>query len=264
MTAEFPVYSIAKTFLAQAILELGIPLDSHLGDHLAGLDPIYSACKIENLLNHTAGLSDYSQLPEYAQAVANKVPAWSREELLTKTLELPNNHDGFHYSNVGYLLFRMLLEQKTNLGMFQAIRELVLKPLDIQGFKEWEEESNLVPGYDPKWVYSGTFLATETAILDGYLALIQHREQTTGLKIGLTTVPYPNTGFDNPHYGFGIMCDVDTETNEPLFVGHGGGGPGFTHMILLNTMNWKIAIETSTSDFNQKDAILRLREIISR
>lgn len=261
MTAEFPVYSIAKSFLAQAILELGISLDSQLGDHLEALDPIYSACKIENLLNHTAGLSDYSQLPEYAQAVSNKEPAWSREELLAKTLELPNNHDGFLYSNVGYLLLRMLLEQKTNLSMFQAIRELVLKPLDIQGFKEWELTSDLVPGYDPKWVYSGTFLATETAILDGYLALIRHREQTTGLKTGLTTVPYPNTGFDNPHYGFGIMCDVDSETNEPRFVGHGGGGPGFAHMLLLNIKSWKIAIESSTSDFNQTEAILRLRNI---
>ena len=264
MTAEFPVYSIAKTFLAQAILELGIPLDSQLVEHLEALDPIYSACKIENLLNHTAGLSDYSQLPEYAQAVSNKESAWRREELLAKALKLPNNHDGFHYSNVGYLLLRMLLEQKTNLSMFQAIRELVLKPLDIQGFKEWEEESNLVPGYDPKWVYSGTFLATETAILDGYLALIQHRSQTTGLQTSLTPVHYPNTGFENPHYGFGIMCDVDTETDEPFFVGHGGGGPGFAHMILLNTNTWKIAIESSTSDFKQTEAIQRLREIISR
>ncbi len=263
MQQELPVYSIAKTFLAQAIFELRIPLETQLGEHLLGLDPIYSTCKIENLLNHTAGLVDYSQLPEYAKAVANKESAWSRDELLAKALKLPSNRDGFVYSNVGYLLLRMLLEQKTDLSMFQAIEELVLKPLAIRGFKEWEEDSDLVPGYDPKWVYSGTFLATETAILDGYLALIQHRSQTTGLNTGLTPVPYQNTGFDNPHYGFGIMCDVNPQTNEPLFVGHGGGGPGFAQMILLDTTTWKIAIESSTSDFNQTEAILRLRKIIS-
>lgn len=264
MEPRFPVYSIAKTFLAQAVLELNIPLESQVGSHIEGLAPIYSDCKIGELLNHTSGLGDYSQLPEYHQAVSNREPAWSQEALLANAFELPNDHAGFHYSNIGYLLLRMILEQRTGLSMFDSIRELVLEPLGIKGFKEWEKPNELVSGYDPRWVYSGTFLANKTELLDGYLSLIHHRSKTIGLKAGITPVPYPNTGFDNPHYGYGIMCDVDAQPNEPLFVGHGGGGPGFAHMILLSTDTWNISIESSKDDFNQTEAILRLREITSR
>jgi CubicO group peptidase (beta-lactamase class C family) len=261
---SFPVYSIAKTFLAEAVLALQVPIDDKVGNHIENLVPTHSELKIASLLNHTSGLSDYSELSDYRDSVSKKLPAWSRELLIEKSMQLPNNHDGFHYSNVGYLILRMLIEQKTQLSMFGAIRELVLDPLSIKGFSEWETESELVPDYDPKWVYSGTFLATQQSILDGYLKLIQHRAETTGLAAGLTSVPYPNTGFDHPHYGFGIMSDLYPSSNEPLFVGHGGGGPGYSHMILVNTKTWQIAIESSSTHFNQAEAILRLREKISR
>jgi hypothetical protein len=56
------------------------------------------------------------------------------------------------------------------------------------------------------------------------------------------------------------MCDGNP---EPKYVGHGGGGPGFSHMILVNTGNWKVAIESSTTEFNQTEAIGRLKEKLS-
>lgn len=263
VTTSFPVYSIAKTFLAESVLELGIPLTDAIGDHLEGLAETYANREIGSLLNHTSGLSDYSELPEYHQAVASREPAWSRADLLKRAESLPYGNPGFHYSNIGYFLLRILLEDKNDSSMFQAIKDLVLQPLGITGFSEWEQESSLVPGYDPKWVYSGTFLANKRDLVEGYTKLIKHRAQRGTLGDGLTPVPHSDTGFVNPHYGFGTMCDVDKNTGIPKFVGHGGGGPGFAHMLLVNTETWKAEIETSNSDFNQRDAILRLREATS-
>jgi D-alanyl-D-alanine carboxypeptidase len=259
MEPKFPIYSIAKSFVAQAVLELGVPLDQPVGNLISGLHSLYSERKLENLLNHTSGLSDYSQLSEYREAVSAGEDAWSRDTLLNKALQLPNNHVGFNYSNVGYLLLRMLVESETGLSMFDALRHLVFEPLAIEGFEEWETQDELVPLYDPKWVYSGTFTATESAVLNGYLKLTQHRANTLGFAVGCVEVPYSGTGFDKPGYGYGFMCDLVTEEHQPAFVGHGGAGPGYSHMILANTKTWKIGFESSSADFNQAEAIQRLR-----
>jgi D-alanyl-D-alanine carboxypeptidase len=264
MHPTFPAYSISKPFLAQAVIELGVPLDGRVGDFIRGLGEPYESRRIGSLLNHSSGLSDYAELPDYRDAVAKSGSAWSRDELLERCEGLPNDHKGFHYSNVGYLLLRMLVELETQRSMFDAMNELVLKPLQIEGFTEWETRSGLVEGYDPRWVYSGTFVAREPELLDGFLKLVRHREQTTGLATLAVEVPYPNTGFDHPAYGLGLMLDKSPDATQPTFVGHGGGGPGYSHMILVNTSTWKVALETSRSGFNQTDAIIRLREETSR
>lgn len=64
-----PAYSIAKPFLAQAVLELGLDLEDSVGTFLTGLEDVYAKRKIADLLNHTAGLNDYSAIPEYFKAV---------------------------------------------------------------------------------------------------------------------------------------------------------------------------------------------------
>lgn len=226
--------------------------------HLPELAPAYASRRIYQLLNHTSGLADYSFLKEYGQAVEAREDAWSRDELLERCLIFPHTHEGFQYSNIGYLLLRMLVESKTSKSMFQAIEQLVLEPLDIDGFADWENKTELVPNYDPRWVYSGTFLADEESIKKGFVKLVQHRAATIGLDTGIAEVPYPDTGFDHPGYGYGLMSDV--RNGSPLYVGHGGGGPGFAHMLLVNTSNWQVAIESSTQEFNQTEAILRLRK----
>ena len=259
MAEKFPVYSIAKPFLAQAVLELGLPLTDRIGQHLSVISEPYADRQIDQLLNHTSGLADYSALAAYRQAVDNRTDAWSRQELLERCTALNHTLDGFNYSNIGYLLLRLMVEEQTGLSMFGAFKELVLDPLAIDGFEEWEARTEIVPGYDPRWVYSGTFLSDGDSIKCGFLKLARHRAETIGLDSGMTLLSYQGTGFDHPGYSYGFMNDVDLETDQPKFVGHGGGGPGFSHMILVNTMNWQVGLESSTDDFEQAAAITRLR-----
>ena len=256
----YPVYSIAKPFLAHAVLELALPLDASVGEFVPGLSSIYASRSIGQLLNHTSGLSDYSKLTDYGYAVANSLPAWSRDDLLVRTLALPHDIKGFSYSNIGYLLLRMAVENQTGKALFGALEQLVFKPLGIHGFEEWEQESSLVPNYDPKWVYSGTFLASERSILDGFAKLVQHRSAKAGLEVLSVEVDFEKTGFDYPTYGVGLMMDQAPSESQPKFVGHGGGGPGYSHMILMHVETSQTAIETSVKEFNQSEAITRLRE----
>ena len=254
-----PVYSISKPFLAQAVLELGLPLDSTVGKHLQHLAPAYAERTIGALLNHTSGLADYGYLKQYHAAVEAHEPAWSRADLLERCLVFPHTFDGFQYSNIGYLLLRMLVEQQTGLEYFEALEQLVFHPLKIDGFAKWEAATDVVPGYDPRWVYSGTFLGDPAKVAEAVTRLARHRHETLGLGAGLTFVHHENTGFDAPAYNFGFMADASENTQLPRFVGHGGGGPGFGLMALVNTETWQGKIEYASHEFNQTEAIGRLR-----
>ena len=254
--AEFPVYSISKPFLAQAVLELGLDLKAPIGNYLPHLSATYQNRQVGQLLNHTSGLDDYGSMPEYHSAVASHEPAWSREQLLEIAERLPHANSGFQYSNIGYLLLRMAVENQTGLRYFGALTKVVFEPLGIQGFNEWEEENYLVPSYDPRWVYSGTFVSRSDALIPALQKLVAHRKQTAGLEAGLVNVPYPNTGFDQPAYNYGFMLD----SNPVTAAGHGGGGPGYQLMALVNPETGIADFEIATDgSLDQAQAIGRLR-----
>ena len=254
-----PVYSISKPFLAEAILSLGLPLDAPVGTWLKELPEVFGSRLIGELLNHTSGLDDYSQLAAYGAAVDAREPAWSRSELLQRAQQLPHLRQGFHYSNIGYLLLRMLLEAQTGETYFASLEQLVFGPLGIKNFTEWENigafDSGPLVNYDPKWVYSGTFLCDPDQIAPAMAKLADRRRQTIGHAAGWVPVPYPNTGFDEPGYGYGFMGPRDHSV-----VGHGGGGPGYGLMVLGVPGTEKFSLEYTEGDgFDQTAAILRMR-----
>ena len=257
-----PVYSVSKPFLAQAVLELGVPLQRHIGAVLPALPAVYASRSIESLLNHTSGLGDYAQLPAYRSAVAAGERAWERDRLLELCSDVSHNNAGFHYSNIGFLLLRMLVEQHTNSSFFTALSQLVFNPLGITGFSQWESPADVLPGYDPRWVYSGTFVAAPEAIAPAMAKLTQHRASTIGLCAGWVPVSHTGTGFDAPGYNFGFMTDGGSESEQPLRVGHGGSGPGFGLMALVDVPTGRSAVEYSGEDFDQRSAIGRLRRTL--
>ncbi|OXE36420.1 MAG: hypothetical protein CGW95_07760 [Phenylobacterium zucineum] len=254
-----PVYSISKPFLAQAVVALGVDLESQIGEHLQGLSATYAERQIGRLLNHTSGLSDYSALAAYNEAVKANEPAWSREELLQRCESLNHAHEGFEYSNIGYLLLLMLVETRNGNRYYEALRELVLEPLGIEGFAEWTTRHPAIPDYDPGWVYSGTFLADPAAIAPAVSRLAQHRASTIGLTAGLKPVPYPNTGFAEPGYSYGFMNDGGRDGGNVRFVGHGGGGPGFQLMVLVQATNFTALVDYSTTGIDQAASIEALK-----
>jgi D-alanyl-D-alanine carboxypeptidase len=253
-----PVYSIAKPFLAQAVIELGLPLETFIGDYLLDLAPVYGKRRIDQLLNHTSGLGSYGELPDYESSVDAGLPAWPTDVLLSKCVTIAHDKSGFSYSNLGYLLLAMLVEHETALPYFDALEQLVFKPIGAAEFSPWIEIHNAVPGYDPGWVYSRTFLSPPDAIAPALAKLVEHRASTLGLRPGLVPVDVEDTGFVNPAYTYGFMVDAGLGDTDPLFVGHGGSGPGFDLMALVNTETWQSALEYTTQGFEQSEAIERL------
>ena len=65
-----PYYSITKSFIAAAIVRLGVDFEQRLS-HWFGPDllPHGNQILVRHLLTHSAGLRDYGALPEYADAI---------------------------------------------------------------------------------------------------------------------------------------------------------------------------------------------------
>lgn len=101
-SALFPYWSFIKAVIAICALKLyergKVELDAHLDGERYTL---------RQLLNHTAGLPDYSALASYSKAVAADEEPWPPGKLLSEALaqgELFAPGEGWSYSNVGYLL----------------------------------------------------------------------------------------------------------------------------------------------------------------
>jgi len=259
-----PVYSISKPFLAQAVLELGHDLETQIGDIVAELPEVLGSRKLGQLLNHTSGLSDYGPMPEYHQAVSVNAPAWTRTEFLQRVSALPHERQGFSYSNIGYFLLRLAVEQQTGLTYFESLQALVFNQLGFADVAAWENIDDWsfeakpaeMQKYDPKWVYSGTFLAEPEALRIAFAKLVQLRMLGLGLEAGNTVLDYSDTGMDQPAYNYGFM----TDGSVPKLVGHGGGGPGLGLMILGKPGADRFELEYEFGGgFDQTAAIKRLR-----
>ena len=237
--AIVPWWSVTKTLIAAAVLRLAEQGRLALDEPLDGLP--YSP---RDLLQHRAGVGTYGGMAAYHDAVARGEDAWPEDALLARIppdrlLFAPRA--GWHYSNVGYLLLRRLIERHAGVSFGAAIRTLVLEPLGLARSRLAETRADMdgtaFPGghgYDPRWVYHGTIIgpAEEAAralhlILLGDLlslgsrAAMRHPHPLGGAIDGR---PWVTTG-----YGLGLMIGTmrGRGMDAPVTVlGHSAGGPG--------------------------------------
>ncbi|MCV2396061.1 beta-lactamase family protein [Actinotalea sp. M2MS4P-6] len=239
-----PAYSVAKTATAAAVLRAGLPLDAPIGRLTEAPGPL-AALTVGDLLAHRSGLGDYAGWPEYRAAVAAREDAWPAAEVLARAAREPLATPGaFRYSNVGYLLVRRALEEHDGAPLHDVLTARVLAPLGIDARPfvtraDWAGVAASLPvepqlaAYDPGWVYPGTFvtdgrgLATLVrGVAAGHLGHDVMRRMSEG-----RAVDAPGHPLDEPGYGLGLM----TSGRPARVVGHGGGGPGFTLVVLATT-----------------------------
>jgi len=254
--SRFYVYSITKVMVAVAILQLveqgELGLDSPVQSYLPDL-PVTTPVSLRQLLNHSGGLPDYGSLPAYGDAIlANPERPWSMAQFLAHTLRgellyAPGN--GWHYSNIGYLLLAMVLEQSYGRSLQEVLLQHIFTPLDFRHTyvaRSLEGVEALSPGYTtflntsgvledmriryhPGWVAHGLVVSTAGELARFQQALFDGRLLSANLLEAMCQ-PHPVPGthrhFRQPGYGLGLM--LDRQSPHGLVAGHGGGGPGYS------------------------------------
>ncbi len=254
--ARFPLYSISKTYLAVVILRLVQMGQFGLDDHLATVLPDRAPeqpITIRQLLNHTAGVPDYGGMPDYSAAL-RRDPAWpwTTDGFLQRTLGrglLFNPGKGWRYSNVGYLMLRLVIERVTGSSLKAALHRLVIEPLGLLGTTVIASPADLracSPGfsaqfvdvgmlgdvraiYHPGWVSHGLVGATASDVARFLDAVVRGRILNDALlaeMLAPVMVRIDHRWMRKPAYGLGVMIDADSP--HGLVMGHAGGGPGYS------------------------------------
>jgi D-alanyl-D-alanine carboxypeptidase len=139
---RFRIGSLTKTATATIILQLAaegaLDLDQDIDKYVKAhsLDiPRAKDITIRQLLNHTSGLFSYTDDRALeAVSYANLLLAWTPQELVTYAVshrdyaEPGREH---HYSNTGYALLGMIIEDETKHRIEEEVDRRIVKPLGL-------------------------------------------------------------------------------------------------------------------------------------
>ncbi len=252
--AQFIMYSVTKTIIATAALRYVekqlLQLDTPIALWLPNI-PHASSITLRQLLRHSSGLPDYGGLPQYREAVRNGATPWTDAEYLTnshaETLLFPPGL-GWSYSNIGYMVARMLLETARGAAFDLIVQEEICDPLKLtathilKSDKELahlefglslelgtqEQGGNVAEKYHIGWVSHSVAASTVQEISFFFAALFGGALiSETLLREMCTYCPLPvmpDRPFIRPGYGMGLQIDHGW-ADGPLY-GNSGGGPG--------------------------------------
>lgn len=285
--ARFYIYSITKTLVAVAVLKLvergELALDDVVQNHLPDL-PVATPILLRQLLNHTSGLPDYGGLDAYGNALrANPRKPWTPAEFLQNTLQnglLFSPGEGWHYSNVGYLLLVQLLEKYYRQPLSAVLADEIFSPLalkntyvarSLQGAEQltpawssyWNDDGSLEDvrwRYHPGWVAHGLVVSTAKELAQIFQALFD--ERLIGAQLlermrepYLVQVSHPL--FRRPAYGLGLM--IDPASPHGVAAGHGGGGPGYAAGALhFSNVDGRTAVSVALANRDHPDLGLQV------
>lgn len=242
---RFRVASITKTFVATAALQLEaagrLDLDAPVSRRLPDLLP-GSRITARQLLRHTSGLFDYFEDRAFQRAYLHEpLRHWRPEELIRRfSLSHPRPRPGteFHYSNTGYLVLGLLLEQVTGRPVEQVLRSRIFLPLGLadtsmatgpdirgrhaHGYRDLGRGNIDVDRYDPSYAWAaGAVVSTVRDIATFYRRLLGGRLLPPTQLAEMTRLRALG---DGSGYGLGLQ-------RQPFpcrtVRGHTGGGLGF-------------------------------------
>jgi CubicO group peptidase (beta-lactamase class C family) len=239
---SFRIASLTKQFTAAAILLLLerklLNIDDPIGKHLPDVPSAWRGVTIANLLNHTSGIFNYTDAPDY---VATMGRAARPEELVERVRNKPLAFEpgsNWAYSNSNYILLGMIIEKRSGMSYAQFLRKNIFSPLQLSQ-TDYDESDVVIPdharGYikgrerdkpfatapqiDISVAYAAGGLRSTTAdLLEWQRALFGYKLLS---KESIDKMIAPHKA----DYGFGLFI----KRMEGLTViGHSGGIPGFS------------------------------------
>lgn len=125
-------YTAALSLLAEA--EKKLDLGHVVGDYLQQY-PNWSDIRVEQLLNMSSGLPNYSDAPKLNYLWSKNLKQfWNNVELLALVYSQalnPPRKTGYFYTNTGYVLMDMILSSSYKKTFRQLLREKIIEPLGL-------------------------------------------------------------------------------------------------------------------------------------
>ena len=269
--------SITKTVVSTIALQLvgegRLRLDDTVERWLPGMVPNGAAITIRVLLGHTSGIYDYVADPDWNAAVfADPNRTWSPQELVavgTAHSPLFSPGQGLSYSNTGYILIGLVLEEATGQPLQDLVTQRVVRPLHLHGtylptsarFRGAYAHGYFPPSFTGDgyldvssfhpsigWA-AGGLVSTAPDLARFYQALLAGQLLTPALLNEMTT-----TGTSPDYPGIAVGLGIwSIETPCGTVWGHEGGIPGYKSFAISDRDGTRSAVVTVLTELD--DAI---------
>jgi serine beta-lactamase-like protein LACTB len=238
----FRIGSITKQVTAAAVLKLvedgKLDVKAPASRYLDELPKAWEAVTVEQLLNHTAGIPSHKEHPTYKARMREDMTPAELLEAFVANLPLefePGTR--YRYSDTGYLLLGMLIEQVSGQRYSEFIQQRFFEPLGLKRMRygsETELIEGLVPGYT-KGPKPCAYRSTSQAFASGglvsdaddvarWLLALYEGKVLKPESLARMMAPLKLKDGKEVGYGFGIGFRPLGKTK---LAGHAGGVPGF-------------------------------------
>ena len=238
----FRIGSITKSIMSATVLRLAergvLSLDDTVEQWLPGQVPHGDNITIEQLLDHSSGLANYTDTPLF-----ESVSTLPKEPMSPRKLVHLGTSQGMlfppgtsaHYSNTGYVLLGMIIERVTRRSLADNLQRFVFTPAHMTASHQGSPVANasVAHGYDEgadvtgvplAWAWGAGDVVADARdvatffrrLLDGRLL---QRDSLARMQNARQTMP------DYSHYGLGL---ARTDTVCGSAWGHEGQFVGFT------------------------------------
>jgi CubicO group peptidase (beta-lactamase class C family) len=280
---KFNLGSMNKMFTAVAIMQLvengKIQLEANIIDYLPDYPNknVAEQVTIHQLLTHTSGLGHFwteefmRTSKDLYREIEDYVPLFVNDSLLFE----PGSQ--FSYSNAGFMVLGLIIEEVTGESYCDYVREYIYKPAGMINTDAYENDyvvPNLAVGYTemqarPGEVKNNLFmhivrgtpagggystvedlLAFSNALMNDKLLSPEHTEMMMTGKV--RTAPHIM-------YAYGFRDRVE---NGHHIVGHTGGFPGISgYLGIFTDLGYTVAV-LSNFDSGYSDAVLYIEELL--
>ena len=259
---KFRLGSLTKQFTAAAILLLEerglLKIDDFITQHMSKAPKTWSNIKIFHLLNHTHGIPNYTQLPEFREITfLTKTPYEQIQLFIDKALDFEPGTQ-YYYNNSGYVVLGFLIEQLTGQSYAHFIHDVIFAPLNMND-SGYDSFTEIIPHRASGYLKAPDAHVTNAEYLDMSLpyaagSLYSTTEDllkwTQGLfnfkLLSANSLKKMTTSFME-HYGFGIEVK---EVNGIEVIMHIGGINGFhTALIYAPSTKTTIAVLSNLNTF---------------
>jgi CubicO group peptidase (beta-lactamase class C family) len=283
---KFNLGSMNKMFTAVAFLQLvqqgKLDVDDTIIEHLPDYpnQQVAGQVTIHHLLTHTSGLGDlftkefFETSKDRFRTLSDHLPLFVDEPLQYN----PGSH--FSYSNAGFIVLGLIIEEITGQTYYDYVRENIYFPCGMTNTDSYEADKvvpNLAIGYSrslsndtqmasnllfnpAKGSSAGGGYSTVEDMLHFSNCLLEHRllspELTKLLFEGKVDIPEReiNTKYA---YGFGEVV-----INNHRIVGHGGGAPGICANLDIFLDLQYTAVVLSNSDYDCLQIKTKIRDFV--
>lgn len=227
--------SITKQFTAAAILQLAHDKKLALSDPLSKyVDGFPDTITIEHLLTHSAGVAEYTPIPEYAAALRQDAKP---EEIIAliraRPLEFTPGTQ-FKYTNSAYFLLGAVIEKASGESYASYLKKAVLDPAGLRHTR-LDSLTEIIPNRAKGYQREGDTLRNATVYsptrawsVGGLLSTVDDLRRWNEYAVANPLYQPAFTAHQN-NYGYGWFI---SDLEGAKVIEHGGDIPGFSAHVL--------------------------------